>query len=75
MQIKKITKVVNYYRDNLGRKLKKEVKNSKEKRGRRAKLRTTKFHRGCEISQHLRNCSIFCLPSGLPFGSTALISN
>ena len=31
MQITKMTKVVNYYRDNLGRKHKNEVKKSKEK--------------------------------------------
>ena len=47
MQITKMRKAVNYYKDKMGRK--KNVIKSKEKRGRSAKFR----------SQPLQNCSVF----------------
>ena len=49
IQITKMTKPVNYYRDNLERKHKKEVKKSRDKRGKSMKFRIVKFRKGCEI--------------------------
>ena len=72
IQITKINKAEYYYKDKMGRKQKKSQK-FKSKKGRR--FRNAKFRRGCEIWQPLRNCSVFCLPSGLPSGSAALSSN
>ena len=52
MQITKMTKAVNYYRDNLGRKHKKEGQKVKRKKGQ--EILHCEILQPCEISQELR---------------------